>query len=103
MQLWLHLDPKFRSHVLENNGDRLDDELVWMSLAVLDNFVLGLPRLLDVEVMLAREAVVPAAIPGREKIGVSLPRSSQLCARQLLNIQIAVGVSVRAQIGLRMS
>jgi hypothetical protein len=85
----LHLDPERRSHILEDHSDRLDDELVRMCLAILDHFVLRLAGLLDVEVVLAREAVVPTAIPGSEKIGVSLSRSGELRACQLLNIQIA--------------
>lgn len=51
-----------------------------MSLAALDYFVLGLAGLPDVKIVLARQAVVPAAVPGSEKISVSLPSSGQLRA-----------------------
>jgi hypothetical protein len=75
-----HLDAEFRSHVFEHDRDCLDYELIRMSLAVLDYFVLGLAGLPDVKIVLARQAVVPAAVPGSEKISVSLPSSGQLRA-----------------------
>ncbi|MCP1908403.1 hypothetical protein J2R96_000883 [Bradyrhizobium elkanii] len=64
-----------------------------MRLAMLDYFVLGLAGLLDVEVVLARKPVVPTAVPGSEKVGVSLPCSGELRAGQLLNVQIAFALA----------
>ena len=56
------------------------------------------PRHVD-EVLLA-EAVIPAAVPGHQQVGVLLEGSGKLSAAELLYVDIAVGVGVGFQFDL---
>src|SRR5437867_4025393 len=96
----LHFDPKLRPHILENNGDCLDDQVLGIGLAVHDHLVLGLLALANVHVMLAGKPIVPAAVPGGQPVGVLLPRPCQLGAGELLHVDEAIGVSIGAEIDL---
>ncbi len=95
-----HLDPEPGPHIFEHDGNRLDDQLIGIGLAIDDDLMLRFFSLLEVQIVLAGESVVSAAIPGRQHVGVALPRSRQLSAGQCLNIDEAVGVGICAQIHL---
>src|SRR5689334_15595447 len=68
----LHLDAQLGALVLEDDGEGFDDLLVLVRLAVDDDLVLDVLALLDVEEVLLGEAVVPAAVPGGERVRVFL-------------------------------
>ena len=69
-----HLDPEPGPHILEHDGNRLDDQLIGIGLAIDDDLMLRFFAFPDVQIMLVSESVVPAAIPGRQPVGVALPR-----------------------------
>src|SRR5208337_1890674 len=68
----LFLHQPFGAHVLQIHSDRVNDLLVQMRLAVFNDEMLELSALLVVHLILVSEAVVPAAVPGHERIRVFL-------------------------------
>ena len=50
---------------------------------------------IDLQLAVARQPVVPAAVPDGHEVGVFLPGAGQLRAGQRLNVEIAVGVRER--------
>ena len=88
------MDSELGALILEHDCKRLDDLLPGIGLAVDDDLVLDDLALLQVEEMLLGEAVIPAAIPSGEEIGVFLEGPGQLCAGQGLNIDEAVGIDI---------
>src|SRR5271170_6548828 len=88
--------------VLEDNSNRMDDSFVRMSFAILDDVVLGEPTLSIVHKVLVGEAVVPAAVPGHQRVGVLLVCVGELCAGERLNVEEAVLIHIGAQVhGIR--
>ena len=73
-----HLDPEPCPHIFEHDGNRLDDQLIGIGLAIDDDLMLRFFSFPDVQIMLAGKSVVLAAIPGRQHVGVALPRPRQL-------------------------
>ena len=69
-------------------------------LAVNNHLVFKLFRSGYIEVVFLREPVVPAAIPRREPIGVSLPGSRKGRARQRLHVDVPVGIRICSKICL---
>jgi hypothetical protein len=65
-----------------------------MRLAIFDHLVLDLAALLEIGIVLVGEAVVPAAVPAREGVGVFLIGVGELAAGQRLDVDKAVGVSI---------
>jgi hypothetical protein len=57
-----HLDPEPGPHILEHDGNRLDDQLIGIGLAIDDDLMLRFFAFPDVQIMLVSESVVPAAI-----------------------------------------
>src|SRR5271166_797163 len=53
----------FSAHVFQRQPDRVNDRLVRVRFAVLDDQMLGFAALLVVHVVFVGEAVVPAAVP----------------------------------------
>src|SRR5262249_3334675 len=70
----------FGAIVLEDHGDRVDDPLILVRLAVFDHLVLDDAALLEVGVVLVRKTVVPAAVPTREGVCVFLIGVGELAA-----------------------
>src|SRR5208337_1363751 len=100
--LVVDLDAEFLAHLLDIDVHRSDDLLVRMGLAIDNDAVLQLLGAIDLHLAEVREAVVPAAVPDGHEIGVFLPGAGQLLAGQLLNVEIAVGVRICAQVDLRL-
>src|SRR5277367_6522844 len=84
----------FGTVFLEHQADSVNDLLVGMRLAIFDHLVLDFAALLEVGEVLVREAVVPAAVPGRERVRVLLVGVGELAAGQSLHINEAVRVGV---------
>jgi hypothetical protein len=76
----------FSAIFFEDQADGVNDLLLRMRLAVLDHLMLDDAPLLEVGVVLVREAVVPTAVPAREGIRVFLIGVSELTASQRLNV-----------------
>src|SRR5258708_38745961 len=98
----LHLDAEAFSHALEYDIERLDDAELRVSLAVHDQLVLGFPALSDIHVMLLCEAVVPAAVPGAQQVGLILPGAGELRACKSPDVETSFGVGIGAEIHLRL-
>src|SRR5271165_226052 len=73
-----------------------------MGPAIDDDAVLELLGAIDLQLAVARQPVVPAAVPDGHEVGVFLPGAGQLRAGQRLNVEIAVGVRIGFQIDLRL-
>src|SRR5271169_4059658 len=84
----------FGAVLLEHQTDGVNDFLVRMRLAIFDHLVLDFTALLVVHVVFVGEAVVPAAVPARQRVGVFLVRVGELAACQRLHVDEAVGVRV---------
>jgi hypothetical protein len=89
--------------LLEHDVDGFNDANLRICLAIDDYFMFELFRSGDIEVMLLGEAVVPAAVPGGEPVGVSLPCTRERGTGQCLHIDIPVGVRVGGEVGLRLN
>ena len=66
------------ANVLENMTNRMDDSFIQMSLAILDDVVLGDPTLSIAYKVLMGEAVVAAALPSHQRVAVLLVRGGEL-------------------------
>jgi hypothetical protein len=97
-----HPDAEARTFVLEDDCNGIDDPDVLVGFAVFYNQVFDFLSLADVHVMFSGEAVVPTAVPGREPVGIALPRIGKLSASQRLDIEIAVGIDIGAEVNLRL-
>ena len=93
-------DPALGSPLLEDDVDGFDDLHLRICLTVHDHFVFCFLGSANVEVVLLRKPVVPAAIPGGEQISLILPRSGELRAAQCLDVEVSFGVRISAQINL---
>src|SRR5271156_2402683 len=69
-----------------------------MRLAVFNDLVLDDPTLLEVGKVLVGEAVVPAAVPGRQGVGVLLVGVGELAAGQRLDIDETVRIGIGRKI-----
>jgi hypothetical protein len=52
-----HLDPEPGSHILEHDGNRLDDQLIWIGLAIDNDLMLRFFAFPDIQIMLAGKSV----------------------------------------------
>ena len=80
--------------VFENNRDRFDNKLIWVRLAVLNDLMLGNPALSEVKIMLLCEAVIPAAVPRRQRVGIFLVGISQLVEGEFLKVKKTVRIDL---------
>ena len=87
---------------LQNDIDRLDDCSGGIRLAIDDHVVNSVFGAAHIKRVLFCKAIVPAAVPNPEKIGVFLKGARKLRAGQLLDIDIAVGIGIVLQLDLRL-
>ncbi len=88
--------------VLQDDSDGIDDPNSLIGLAMHDDFVFEPLGARGMEIMFFGEAVVPAAVPGHEQVSVLLPCVGELRTGERLDVEIAVGVGVGGEIGLRL-
>jgi hypothetical protein len=80
--------------VLEKHIDGLDDLEIGVRLAIDDHLMLTRLRSRDMSKMLLRQAIVPAAVPCSEIIGVFLIGVGELGASQGLNVNESLRIHI---------
>src|SRR3984885_11723742 len=98
--LVVDLDALFLAQLLDLDVHCGDDLRLWIVLAIDDDAVLKLLGAVDLQFAVAREAIVPAAVPDGHEVGVFLESVGELGAGQLLNVEVALGVPISAQLDL---
>src|SRR3954447_17466612 len=103
LSLRRHLYAKSHPLIFEDNGDSINNTYAGIGFAMDYDLMLELLGSIRVRKMFFRKSIVPPAIPSNQKISVFLECTSQLSAREFLNVEISVGVGVGTKCHLCLS
>src|SRR6202042_2376357 len=98
--LVVDLDALFLAHRLDVDVHRRDDLCLRIGFAIDDDPMLELLGAIDLQLAVASQAVVPAAVPDGHEVSVFLKGVGELSASQLLDVQVALRIGIGGQLDL---